>query len=706
VLTSLRFFAAALIVVHHSRGSFGLPEQLGEPFVFDQGVAFFFVLSGFILAYVYPSLETFGRRRFILARIARVWPAHVATLILFLLLQPAAARNVWDGHSLRILVANLFMVHAWIPQGEYYFSFNSPSWSISTEFAFYLCFIGLIPNWRGTWAAKLAVVFFGLVGLILFGNAWNVPAWTPANTTGLTLDGLVYVNPFARLLEFTLGMSTALAWAHLRPRLRFGLLVGTLLEMSLFGLVAYAMYQSSHGASLAGGFGSIGSAGGVWLAHAGISCLPFAGLILVMALELGLLSRLLAFPLLVLLGEISYSLYLIHQIVLRYYAQHAPALAVIPGWIAYSVFWALTLLAAYVTWAVVERPARRFLVGLWPGRPIAHGEIGLAGSNRASPAQAGHDSLLDPGWRASLAGVVLLLILVPPIAYLMNHRVVMSAIGAADADALASRGPKVARGVRFGDRFVLLGADIQRTGAGLTLELAWQSLQTQPLKYSVPVHLINDAGSILGQADYAQGGGAQDEVQAGTIWRDLITIPPAKLAGASAVGIGLLDPVSSNWLLADRGPRDWADRRLLLPLSNTAANASSITTPSDQMLALRAAAGAGLDYEGFHDTSDCAGISGWAWDRSRPNSPIAVDLYDGDRLLAKLPADRFRQDLLEGGKGNGSHGLTYAWPPSVRDGRPHTIRLKVSGTDVELQNTARSITCSAETLKGLPGSTR
>jgi peptidoglycan/LPS O-acetylase OafA/YrhL len=122
-----------------------------------------------------------------------------------------------------------------------------------------------------------------------------------------------------------------------------------------------------------------------------------------MALELGLLSRLLAFPLLVLLGEISYSLYLIHQIALRYYAQHAPALALIPGWIAYSLFWALTLLAAYVSWAVVERPARRFLVSLWPGRLVAHGEIGLAASNRASPTQAGRNSLHDPGWRASLA---------------------------------------------------------------------------------------------------------------------------------------------------------------------------------------------------------------------------------------------------------------------------------------------------------------
>jgi peptidoglycan/LPS O-acetylase OafA/YrhL len=49
-LTSLRFFAAAMIVVHHGHrvfGSMGLAESLP----LDQGVSFFFVLSGFILAY-------------------------------------------------------------------------------------------------------------------------------------------------------------------------------------------------------------------------------------------------------------------------------------------------------------------------------------------------------------------------------------------------------------------------------------------------------------------------------------------------------------------------------------------------------------------------------------------------------------------------------------------------------------------------------
>ena len=72
-LTPLRFFAAVLIVLHHGR----------EQFAIGQGVSFFFVLSGFILAYAYPRLE--GHREvltFLRARIARIWPAHGATLVL------------------------------------------------------------------------------------------------------------------------------------------------------------------------------------------------------------------------------------------------------------------------------------------------------------------------------------------------------------------------------------------------------------------------------------------------------------------------------------------------------------------------------------------------------------------------------------------------------------------------------------------------
>src|SRR5207249_11094077 len=89
-LTSLRFIAAAMIVVHHTRGCFGIPPRWGDPFPLQHGVSFFFVLSGFILTYVYPSLRLSGAPRFWWARFARVWPAHAFAFVLALFLLPSS----------------------------------------------------------------------------------------------------------------------------------------------------------------------------------------------------------------------------------------------------------------------------------------------------------------------------------------------------------------------------------------------------------------------------------------------------------------------------------------------------------------------------------------------------------------------------------------------------------------------------------------
>jgi len=97
-------------------------------------------------------------------------------------------------------------------------------------------------------------------------------------------------------------------------------------------------------------------------------------------------------------------------------------------------------------------------------------------------------------------------------------------------------------------------------------------------------------------------------------------------------------------------------------------------------------------YRGAHDQADAERISGWAWDTTRPNEPIDVDIYDGDTLLATVTADTVRQDLLNAGIGNGRHAFVYTPPASLNDGRTHTIRVKVSGTDVDLKNTPKQIT--------------
>lgn len=101
-------------------------------------------------------------------------------------------------------------------------------------------------------------------------------------------------------------------------------------------------------------------------------------------------------------------------------------------------------------------------------------------------------------------------------------------------------------------------------------------------------------------------------------------------------------------------------------------------------------------YEGFQDDINCNNLIGWAWDSRRPNEAVKIEIYDGNSLLATVNADAFRQDLLDAHKGNGAHAFTYTLPAQLRDNKPHTIRAKIAGTDTDLAQTSKTITCKNE----------
>ncbi|MBX9696067.1 MAG: OpgC domain-containing protein, partial [Cyanobacteria bacterium] len=116
-LTTFRFFAAALIVVEHAQGSFALLDDLPGNIVWSQGITFFFVLSGFILTFVYPQLDSVRETvEFLAKRVARIWPLHVSVFFLRALVMPSVLLT-FPGAAPKVLVllANLAMVHAWIP---------------------------------------------------------------------------------------------------------------------------------------------------------------------------------------------------------------------------------------------------------------------------------------------------------------------------------------------------------------------------------------------------------------------------------------------------------------------------------------------------------------------------------------------------------------------------------------------------------------
>jgi peptidoglycan/LPS O-acetylase OafA/YrhL len=144
-LTALRFFAAAWVVLYHywpNLNAAATPDFAAKGYL---GVELFFVLSGFVISYVYQGQVERGGFRygaFLWARLARVYPLHLATLgaVLLMALGAAAAgvavgAEVFDAAA---LPANLALVHAWgfAPTA----AFNHPSWSISAEWFAYLTF--------------------------------------------------------------------------------------------------------------------------------------------------------------------------------------------------------------------------------------------------------------------------------------------------------------------------------------------------------------------------------------------------------------------------------------------------------------------------------------------------------------------------------------------------------------------------------------
>jgi hypothetical protein len=99
-------------------------------------------------------------------------------------------------------------------------------------------------------------------------------------------------------------------------------------------------------------------------------------------------------------------------------------------------------------------------------------------------------------------------------------------------------------------------------------------------------------------------------------------------------------------------------------------------------------------YEGFFDSLERQTILGWAYDANRPDEALEIEVYDDETLLAIIPAASFRPDLLAAGKGNGRHAFNVHLPGSLRDGKMHSIRVKIAGSNFELNGSPKEIDCS------------
>ena len=347
-LTGIRGIAALWVLLHHLVTQYPLEGKLPHwvTNIADKGwlgVDLFFLLSGFVIAYVHHNdfshrLSFSSWRRFMWLRIARIYPVHLVTTLalvpIFLLASTLFNyHSPADAFSLSKLLFSISLTNGFGVENSV--GWNAPSWSVSSEFFAYLCF------------PFLAALLFraSLSMLQCFAIMATVFALTISLGWGLT-DKQSYFAGWQFVLlrvlsEFLVGM--------LIFRLYQITKVTTLLPMAVVALsiIAFMALLNTHSRW-------------DW-----VMIMAFGLLLFSLTDNSHFASRWLSGSVAVYLGKISYSVYLCHGVV--FMVLNSAFGRLLPDWsgVALSVpivaYIGVSIFAAHITYTFIEVPAQAWL---------------------------------------------------------------------------------------------------------------------------------------------------------------------------------------------------------------------------------------------------------------------------------------------------------------------------------------------------------
>ena len=353
------------------------------PVVRNGGVAvpLFFVLSGFVIHHAYGERlgDATAAWRFIVRRFGRLYPLHLFTLgvlvglelVKLILTQGgvAAGQAPFTGvNSLENLAAQLVLLQAVIPFG--YYGWNGPSWSISVEWVAYLVF-AIVALTAGRSARAVTIGLTLVSGTILIALEVFLPTVGKMEGRGLVLA----------IFGFFSGGLVYRAWGLLKAR---GWKGGTGAEIVAWIVLASLFWFQQPSES--------------------IQIVGFAFVILIFAFEGGIASRWLRQEAFQFLGRISYSIYLVHFVLVSLLGgvvrtlQGVTGAALMQGEIMdfgppgsmdvlAVVYLAVVVLCAWGTYVWIEVPGRTFFNALSDRQPIVQAWRAALADVRPAPAR-------------------------------------------------------------------------------------------------------------------------------------------------------------------------------------------------------------------------------------------------------------------------------------------------------------------------------
>lgn len=121
------------------------------------------------------------------------------------------------------------------------------------------------------------------------------------------------------------------------------------------------------------------------------------------------------------------------------------------------------------------------------------------------------------------------------------------------------------------------------------------------------------------------------------------------------------------------------------PAATTPATAAPATAAPAKAAKPAPAAAAAPRQQGFFDEIVEGRAEGWAFDPANPKQRLIVEIMEGKRVVARGIADRFRDDLLNAGIGDGRYCYKLPVSHELRDGKPHQLTARVARTGQALQ---------------------
>lgn len=227
-LQAARFLFILLIYLNHS-----VEPLAHSPFDFggEGGVAFFFVLSGFVLSYGYGprvSRGEFKGKRFFWKHFWHLYPLH----LLFFSATVALDYRLGVSYDALQIATSLLLVQTWIPSDHTLFVANGVSWFLCDTLFCYIVFA-----WLYKWLTSIRTSRLAIGMTVLAAVYACLALQVPDKMTNCTL----YSNPLLRAIDFSLGI-IAYRFYKTFPSVRKQPRLFPYVDVALL-LAVYALYQ-------------------------------------------------------------------------------------------------------------------------------------------------------------------------------------------------------------------------------------------------------------------------------------------------------------------------------------------------------------------------------------------------------------------------------------------------------------------------------